>query len=333
MGSPWSAILPILERHGTSASVEEFHQQVNIHFHAVESRVYDIVHREMWDSLPAQFQLLAKDVLSSRPHDRKLRLLDIGCGTGLSSDLLLKSALGKSISDVCLLDTSREMLDRALARSANWNVRTEGRTGLLSDLPVDRYDVIVTCSVLHHIPILADFFSDISRRQGPGDFFLHLQDPNKDYQSDPQFIDRCAELRHAEQTDNPSRVTKFYRRWNPVHLTRRIISGPVVDTDIDYIAEVNRTLMEAGILRSPLTDRQIWTITDIHDAPDQSAGISLTEMRGWLDSYDMVSAHSYGFFGRLVSRLPSPFTRREVALRKSNAPNGQFLSASWRKKT
>jgi hypothetical protein len=109
--------------------------------------------------------------------------------------------------------------------------------------------------------------------------------------------------------------------------------GPVVDPDIDYIAEVNHTLMEAGILRSPLSDKQIWTITDIHDAPGQSAGISLNEMQRWLSSYDLVSAHSYGFFGKLASRLPSGFARRELSLRKSNAPNGHFLSASWHKKT
>jgi hypothetical protein len=90
--------------------------------------------------------------------------------------------------------------------------------------------------------------------------------------------------------------------------------------------------MDAGILRSPLSDEQMWTITDIHDPPDQSAGISLGEMQGWLDSYELVSVRSYGFFGRLVSRLPGSFAKREVELRENNAQNGRFLSASWRKK-
>jgi 2-polyprenyl-3-methyl-5-hydroxy-6-metoxy-1,4-benzoquinol methylase len=329
MDNPWAAILPILEQHGTSATVDEFHRQVNLHFHAVESSVYDKVHQEMWESLPPQFGLLAQDVLPLEPPGRKLRLLDIGCGTGLSSDLLLKTALGKRITDVCLLDTSQEMLDLALARSSSWGVRVEGRTGFVSDQPIEQFDVVLTCSVLHHIPFLPEFLSDISKRQGPGGILLHLQDPNRDSSADPQLLQRCEELRRAKAANAPSALRKLLRRWNPVRLTRRIINGPKVD----YIAKVNQSLMDAGVLRSPLSEEQIWTITDIHDAPDQSLGISLREMRGWLGSYDLVSARSYGFFGTLVSQLPEDLAAQEVALRESNAPNGHFLSASWRKKS
>jgi SAM-dependent methyltransferase len=242
--------------------------------------------------------------------------------------LLLKTALGQLVTDVCLLDTSREMLDRALTRSSGWRVRAEGRIGIVSDLPIEQFDIVIACSVLHHIPFLADFLAEIASRQGPGGVLLHLQDPNRDYRTDPQFIERLGELRRAEEKNAPSRAKKLFRRWNPVRLANRIVSGP----ELDYIAEVNQSLTDAGILRSPLSEEQMWTITDIHDAPNQSAGISLSEMRSWLDSYDLVSARSYGFFGRLVSRLPRNFARREVALRENNALNGRFLSASWRKK-
>jgi 2-polyprenyl-3-methyl-5-hydroxy-6-metoxy-1,4-benzoquinol methylase len=235
MGNPWAAILPILERHGSSVSAEEFHRQVNIHYHAAESRVYDRVHREMWDSLPPQFQLLAQDVLPFTSPARNLRVLDIGCGTGLSTDLLLKSALGKLISDVCLLDTSQEMLDGALARSAGWGVRVEGKLGSISDLPIERYDIVIACSVLHHIPFLADFLAEIASRQGTGGVLLHLQDPNRDYRNDPQFIERLGELLRVEEENVPSKATKLLRRWNPVRLAGRIVSGP----EVDYIAEVN----------------------------------------------------------------------------------------------
>jgi 2-polyprenyl-3-methyl-5-hydroxy-6-metoxy-1,4-benzoquinol methylase len=328
MGSPWEAIIPILEQHGTSASVEEFHRQVNIHFHAMESRVYDKVHREMWDSLPLQFQLLSQDVLVLDSPARNLRVLDVGCGTGLSADLLLKTTLGKLVTEVILVDTSREMLDRALARSAGWGVRVEGRLGTISDLPIEQFDVVIACSVLHHIPFLGEFLAEIARRQGPGSVLLHLQDPKRGYQADPQFIARFEELLCAEAASAPAKATKLLQRLNPIRLANRIIAGP----EVDYIAEVNQSLMDAGILRSPISEEQMWTITDIHDAPNQSAGICLNEMRGWLDSYDSVSVRSYGFFGRLVSRLPKEFARREVALCENKALNGRFLSASWRKK-
>jgi SAM-dependent methyltransferase len=327
MGDPWTAVRPILEQHGTSASVEEFHQQVNIHFHAVESRIYDKVHREMWESLPRQFQLLAEDILPVLPPSGNLRLLDIGSGTGLSTDLLLKSALGPLITDVCLIDTSKEMLDRALARSTGWKVRVEGKIGIVSDLPIERYDVVIVCSVLHHIPFLGDFLAEIASRQGPGSVLLHLQDPNMDYHEDPGFLERCEELRRAEEENAPSKTTKILHRWNPVRLTRRIVSGP----EVDYMADVNKSLMRAGILRSPLSEEQIWMITDIHDDPARRTGISLSEMRGWLDSYELVSVRSYGFFGKLISRLPKHLAKQELALSQNKALNGHFLSAAWRK--
>lgn len=226
MGEPWAAIRPILEQHGTSTSVEEFHRQVNLHFHAVESRVYDSVHSEMWDSLPPQFQLLAQDVLPVLPSTRNLRVLDIGCGTGLSTDLLLKSPLGRLITDVCLLDTSKEMLARALARSTTWGVRVESKIGIVSDLPIERYDVVIACSVLHHIPFLSDFLVDIAHRQGPGGVLLHLQDPNGDYVNDPQFLDRCEELSRVDEANVPSKTSKLLRRWNPIRLANRILWAP-----------------------------------------------------------------------------------------------------------
>src|ERR1700753_2282757 len=117
MANPWSAIRPIFEQHGTAASVEEFQQQVNLHFHAIQASDYDSLHKEMWESLPVQFQLLAEDALSSGNPGQNLRLLDIGSGTGLSTDLLLKTPLGKRIREVCLLDTSSAMLEVALKRS------------------------------------------------------------------------------------------------------------------------------------------------------------------------------------------------------------------------
>ena len=116
-------------------------------------------------------------------------------------------------------------------------------------------------------------------------------------------------------------------RFNPVRLTKRILDGPPVD----YMHTVNARLMAAGALRSPMTPEEIWTITDIHDSPGQSAGISLSEMRGWMDSYELLSARSYGFFGKLVSRVSKDMAEREARLREQKALNGRFLSAAWRK--
>jgi hypothetical protein len=59
----------------------------------VESLVDDEIRRGKWQSLPRQFELLADDCAAVAPMG-KLRVIDIGCGTGLSAELFLKTRLG-----------------------------------------------------------------------------------------------------------------------------------------------------------------------------------------------------------------------------------------------
>src|SRR5712692_2744065 len=101
----FTKILEIMRHRGVVCSAEEFQSEVNITFHKYESEVYDVLHRDMWGSLPAQFQLLATDVLQKGPaFSGSLEVLDIGCGTGLASDCLLKTPLCKGIASIDLLD-------------------------------------------------------------------------------------------------------------------------------------------------------------------------------------------------------------------------------------
>src|SRR5439155_6507671 len=147
---PFSPISQIMQKHGVRCSVQEFHALVNVTFHQFESEVYDEEHRDMWDSLPRQFALLAEDYLRTVPAaPEKVSLLDIGCGTGLASDSLLKSAFAERIGEVHLLDTSPAMLQRASQRSAGWGVPStcvEGTVGTLTGRK--QYGLITACSVL-----------------------------------------------------------------------------------------------------------------------------------------------------------------------------------------
>src|SRR5258706_9372315 len=105
----FDSLTPLIRKYGVRCSAPEFYEHVNLHFHAAESLVYDEVHRGMWQSLPRQFELLTKDCADVAPKG-KLRVLDIGCGTGLSADFFLKTPLGSRTSEIHLLDTTKEML-------------------------------------------------------------------------------------------------------------------------------------------------------------------------------------------------------------------------------
>src|SRR5262249_7732427 len=157
-------------------------REINVVFHQFESAVYDDIHRAMWLSLPREVILLAKTAVSSLSDGaRRLRLLDVGCGTGLSSSLIMCSPLAARIPPIRLLDTSAAMLSRASVAARRWNVATTLVEGTVNSLPENTsYDVVICSSVLHHIPDVETFLADVASRQRQHGLFLHWQDPHRD---------------------------------------------------------------------------------------------------------------------------------------------------------
>src|SRR5450631_1377150 len=115
------SLSPVMEKYGVTCSPEQFHEGVNLAFHRAESQVYDEIHRCMWESLPRQMDLLVLDsIAAGAAPGFDLSALDIGCGTGLASELLLRTELGRVITEFDLLDTSAEMLERIKSRASGW---------------------------------------------------------------------------------------------------------------------------------------------------------------------------------------------------------------------
>ena len=320
--NPLKQVAEILTRHGGTCSPEEFHAAVNVTFHEFESEVYDQEHTDMWDSLPREFDLLAADCLKTSPGlPSGLRLLDIGCGTGLATDCLLASALGPLIGTIDLLDSSPSMLKQALKRSQKWGRPVTSFNGLLDVIPAERtYDLIVTCSVLHHVPDLAAFLRQVRAHHNHGGFFLHLQDPNGDYLHDAKLKERTA------QASTRPLLPESISRFSPKRILgrlRREISG---QQNQDYVSKANAALLKTGIIRTPLSVSEMYAITDIH-VDDE--GISTRQMRNWLPDYSLVATRSYGFFGQLRSTLKPELQTVEDELSRQNEPNGFHMAAVW----
>lgn len=323
---PLLPLLGIMQRHGATCTLAEFHAAVNVTFHEFESEVYDQEHADMWNSLPREVRLLADDCLLAAPDlPDNLRLLDIGCGTGLASQCLLWTDLGKKVKSVDLLDTSPSMLRQAEGRAASWKIPFQLHNGLLSDLkPQAPYDLIITSSVLHHVPDLPGFLAGVRQRQAPRGIFIHIQDPNADYMDDPDLIRRRAEF-------VSTRVPESISRLSPARILRRLYRELTGTPSDHYVDKANRALVEKGIIKTPLTFQEIYSITDIH-VEDGGGGISLRKVREWLPDYDSISQRSYGFFSALASNLPAHMTRIEDELSQAKALNGLHVGAAWRRR-
>lgn len=311
--------------HGATCSVEEFAQAINVVFHEFESETYDAEHADMWASVPRQIGLLVDDSLNAWPDiPDRIRVLDIGCGTGLASDSLLKSSLAPRIASIDLLDTSQAMLRQASRKAQGWTVPATCREGLLDSIPAGSgYDLIVTCSVLHHIPDLAGFLRAVGERQSAGGVFLHLQDPNGDYLQDPELLGRMAQLA-------PGRFSQLFSRFAPHRVAARAWREITGKQGLDPVSRANRTLLERGVIATPLSTVEMYSITDIH--AHDGEGISIAALREWLPGYDLVSQRAYGFFGRLASALPAHLRQTEEDLTARRAMNGVHIGAAWKRR-
>jgi SAM-dependent methyltransferase len=308
-----------MRRYGVTCSPAEFHSVVNLTFHKHESHVYDELHANMWRSLPAQFRLLAKDYLAAGLR-APVRILDIGCGTGLSSDLFLRTELGRHVREVYLLDSCPEMIARAKARSEAWGMTVKVLQGDIRDLPPATYDLIITCSVLHHIPDLPRFLDAVRRIQAPGGVFLHVQDPNGDYLNDPLLLERKQVLSRIRK-----RTPRWVRNLSPQQFAGRLRRLVTRETRADYIRLIDEDLIRAGVVQHPMTATDLWRVTDLHDHDD--VGISMRDLEAWLPDYEVISVRSYGFYGVLESDLPRALQEKEMALIEKKDPNGQYVGA------
>jgi 2-polyprenyl-3-methyl-5-hydroxy-6-metoxy-1,4-benzoquinol methylase len=115
----------------------------------------------MWDNLQEQFNKLISSIpLRVASQEQSLSLLDIGCGTGLSTEMMLRTALGSKITSISLLDTSPNMLEKAKKRIQKWKKPITLFNTEIENIN-EKFDIIIVCSVIHHIPDLKSFFNSI----------------------------------------------------------------------------------------------------------------------------------------------------------------------------
>lgn len=314
------SLLPLIKKSGSTLDPETFHRTVNVVFHDIEAGHYDALHAQMWESLGQQVNLLVTDLLKSHTVGDNLKLLDIGCGTGLSSQLLLESPIGKKITHVTLADTSAKMLEQAAQKAQSWGKPFQVAMGEISNL-YETFDLIMISSVLHHIPDIKAFTKEINRLLNPGGILIHMQDPNGDYMDDATLIQRAEQYRKTLKT-SPER--KWLKKLKTI--VKKIIGRK------SYIDQVNERLLAQKAITRAMTAEEIWSVTDIHvgDLPYSiGKGISLSGLKSLLSGYSLKGFRSYGFFGYLKSELPADFQAKEAQLIEASQPNGSYFGAIW----
>jgi ubiquinone/menaquinone biosynthesis C-methylase UbiE len=311
---------------GGNVSAREFQRAVNVLFHDVEAAHYDKLHREMWESLQPIFDRIATDIHRISSQGTAWNLADVGCGTGLATALLLNTSLASRISSLQMVDTSEEMLSRCRARSSAWGLPAEFVRDQIDALPDASADILVTCSVLHHIPEIISFCRQVRRVVKPGGFYIHVHDQRQGAMDSSDVVERSARLTEIRNQQR-SRVA-----FLPFRIIRSALARVRRRFKTNYLDEVNGRLIAAGFIKTPLTPGEIWSITDLHvgDLPySASDGVGVDELAVALTDFDCVSLRTYGFFGVLASNLPAELASEERQLIDRSSPDGVFLAGTW----
>jgi 2-polyprenyl-3-methyl-5-hydroxy-6-metoxy-1,4-benzoquinol methylase len=322
----YNSLLPLIKKTKSTLSPEKFQERINIVFHDFEASHYDAMHTDMWGSLQEQINLLIDDLFASNTlENHQLSLLDIGCGTGLSTQILLNSKLGEQIGQITLLDTSPNMLKLASEKAKNWGKKFKTVNSYLADLN-ECFDVIIISSVLHHIPDLEMFLSQVDKALNPGGILIHIQDPNGDYLNDAEYKQRKTRYeKELQSIPKRKKATDFIPK--PVLKSiKRILNKK------DYIDKINDQLLAEKTIHKRMTADEIWSVTDIHVETKSdfvNKGISLQFLKNQLKNFELIKMRSYGFFGYLKSDLLDSYKVHEEQFIKENQVNGRNISCIW----
>lgn len=321
----YTRIISLLTKTKSKLTVKEFQEKINVVFHDFEANYYDDLHKDMWESLQQQFDLLVQDGLQYITHRTNLKVLDIGCGTGLSSELLLNTKIKPYVQQVTLLDTSPNMLKFAQKKAETWNVNYQVINGNITQI-TELYDVIVISSVLHHIPDLTTFLHDVSQKLNPNGLLIHLQDPNSDFLKTEDYTKRVDDFKKQNPKLIPNNTNIFFKKIK--RFIKRLLNRK------DYIDLINDELIRQNVIQKRMTADELWSVTDIQIASnvnDEINGISLHFLKHTLKDFTLLSTRSYGFFGVLKHDLPSNFKEIEEQLIQEKSLFGRNLACIWQK--
>jgi len=326
----FQSLIPLFEQKSNVDSIKDFHEKVNLTFHNIEAKYYDKIHAEMWINLPEQMERMIDRVFAwfDKQNIQKIKVLDLGCGTGLASQLLINSLVGRKIASIFLLDPSHAMLQKAKQRSMKWNMPVNSSCGYIEDVE-EKFDLIITSSVMHHIPNIPQFISNIENRLNAKGVFVSLHDPLAEAIDSEAYQNRTARLIQTTKFNFQNRTLK----QRIIGKITRILEGSIKPET--YIEEVNQELIRLNIIKTHLTPAEMWSITDIHvEGLPYSAnnGISLKNLEKSAKELSLAYFNTYCFFGKLKSDLPEEYKAEENNLTLTDDKFGRNFNSMWIRK-
>jgi ubiquinone/menaquinone biosynthesis C-methylase UbiE len=306
---------------GPRRAIEELVIEVNRIFHALDADQYDEEHPEIHQQLPAIWEEMLN--LVSRARTGPWTLLDFGAGTGFATLQVAERIHSDSLACITCVDLSTEMLSRCRAKIAPVFPKAE----FLESVP-DRpnsYNLLVTNSVLHHIPDVAGTVAALERVLKADAWWVAGHEPSSRFYVNDECIQAIEAYRRR------IRWLKFFRPAAYARRLRRLRSvNPLVRTAHEAVAR--------GLFERPPTATIIDRLTDFgvahsREEAEVGRGLDFHELAHKLAGrWTLRYVKTYNFMGdRYEASLPRSWQAVCRDLRNRFPDDGANFSAVWQR--
>jgi ubiquinone/menaquinone biosynthesis C-methylase UbiE len=124
-----------------------------------------------WDNNPMhrdRSEAIANGIINSIPLNKEMRVLEFGAGTGITSFILMDR-----VKEIILMDNSSEMVkvmnEKIRASNAN-NLKALNFNMEHTDYKDEKFDLIITQMVLHHVADIDLIISRFRKLLNPGGY-------------------------------------------------------------------------------------------------------------------------------------------------------------------
>jgi len=306
-------------------SNERFVISVNEIFHDVEAETYVQRHPEIFVDEVERWKNIATEYLV---RDYPITVLDIGTGTGFvplvigpflkRKDTVICSDISTTMLRMCRNEIAKKQLDCQVKF-----IRLNEDLGSVVQDPVD---VVTVNSVLHHIPNVDEFCSQISTLIPQGGLLIVAHEPNKLFYNN-WFLWRSYLLLRL-LTNAQTRVSSMFENLGLLVFIESLLGRKSTQPDStlksdSLVHKINTRLMGEGLIKEPMTAAELSATVDFHVPTaggfHKDRGFDISHLlKDQLPNFDLIHFDTYEHCFALTSR--NLFTRSYSNLLKRISP-------------
>jgi len=186
------------------------------------SRKYERLHGEIFNPVEQQRlrDALNMAISAIRTGSKPFKALDYGCGSGNLTKHLIERGIHTISADIS--EGFLALIERNFSQTGLSEVLTvNGRD--LSNVPSDRFDLVATYSVLHHVPDYLRIVKEMCRLLKPGGVLYIDHEANESYFNRPkEYVEFLRKARPLIDVKRYLRLLLDVKGY--VHIVRRIVN-------------------------------------------------------------------------------------------------------------